>query len=284
MNALPFPTNPAVGTRFQNWVWNGSRWVCSPGGMVVITQVFRSNATYIPSLGLVTAVAATVGGGGAGGAAGPSANALQILGGGGGGSGGHSRVTLPAALVLGGVAVVIGLGGVPTDTDVQGPSGGVTSFGAFCVANGGTGGWFNSGVAGTHWGEAGLGGSPGVGDLTFPGADGTAGPFLNLTAAQQNTYAGGHGGQVLGGARNYSWGPGQIPGGQASWANTGAGGSGAMCNQLATGAISQGGAGGSGICWVDEYCWVAPGSEGCCPDGETGQARIAWPGWRGDDC
>jgi hypothetical protein len=284
MNALPFPTNPAIGTRFQNWVWNGSRWVCSPGGMVVITQVFRANATYTPSVGLVTAVATTIGGGAAGGAAGPG-SILQVLGGGGGGSGGHSRVTLPAALVLGGVAVTIGLGGVPTDQNVDGGAGGVTSFGAFCVANGGLGGgWNGSFQATNHWGEGGAGALPGIGDLNFPGSAGDPGPYFNFTTAQQNDYAGGKGGQILGGSQTTAFGPGQIPGGVPGSPNTGAGGSGALLNQLATGAISEGGGGGSGLCWVDEYCWVAPGSEGTCPDGSTGQARVAWPGWRGEDC
>jgi hypothetical protein len=283
MNAIPFPTNPAPGARYGNWVWNGARWVCSPGGMVVITQVFRANGPYTPSVGLVTTVVTTIGGGAAGGSAGPG-SILQVLGGGGGGSGGWSRVTLPAALVLGGVAVTIGAGGVPDDQNVNGGPGGVTSFGAFCVANGGSGGgWNGTGGPTNAWGEGGAGAVPGIGDLTFPGNDGEPGPYTNLAVAENNTYSGGMGGSVFGGSRNYAWGPNQIPGGLNAWPNTGAGGSGALLNQLATGAISEGGPGGSGFCWADDYCWLATG-DGECGGQPTGQARVAWPGWRGEDC
>jgi hypothetical protein len=52
---------------------------------------------------------------------------------------------------------------------------------------------------------------------------------------------------------------------------------------LATGAISEGGPGGSGFCWADDYCWLATG-DGECGGQPTGQARVAWPGWRGEDC
>jgi hypothetical protein len=282
MNAPPFPTNPQVGSRYQSWVWNGSRWVCSPGGMIVNTQVFMGSGTYSPSAGLVTAVATCVGGGAAGGSAGPATSALQILGGGGGGSGGWSRKTIPAALVLGGVTVSIGAGGTPTDADEYGGSGGPTSFGAFCVAYGGLGGgWNGLGGSANAWGEGGAAASPGIGDLGFPGDAGSPGVSIILSAAQSNAYAVAKGGTIFGGARTYAWGPNQIPGGMSSYPNTGAGGSGALLNQIATGAISQGGVGGSGICWVDEYCWLAGGDGDCGDCG--GQARVAYSGWRGHD-
>src|SRR5580704_13026830 len=142
MNVVPpFPVNPQFGQFWNSWVWNGSRWVCTSGsGMRVVTQVFHASAPYSPSPGLVTAVVECVGGGGGGG---PCAESTVTIGGGGGaGSGGYSRVTLAAALVLGGVNVTIGAGGFGGNPLPDGiaNAGQPTTFGAMCVANGGGGG------------------------------------------------------------------------------------------------------------------------------------------------
>jgi hypothetical protein len=280
MNAvpgIPFPRNPAVGDRWQNWVWNGSRWVCSPGGFVLIRQVFLANAIYQPSIGLISGRARTRGGGGGGGAAGPSPLATYITGGGGGGSGSQSELVFPASLVLGGVTVNIGLGGAGgliSPIAAQGSPGGTTSFGALCSAPGGLGGF--PAHPGTAVGEPGPGGPRGVGDFTTPGSDGAPGINTQVVTGFAQIVWSGRGGQLDSGGHATDIGPGGGVGGRPGDANTGAGGGGALFNADPTGAIYEGAFGGSGFCLVDEYCWIEPGSEGCCPD-EVGQARVAWP-------
>lgn len=268
MNAPPFPLNPSVGEWFQNWVWNGSRWVCSrSAGVRVITTAFLANAPYQPSPGLVTAVVTGIGGGGGGGAAGPSSSANYIIGGGGGGSGGWSQVTLAAALVLGGVNVTIGAagaGGLISPAAQAGSPGGATSFGGFLLANGGLGGL--PAVPGVSSPLGGAGGPIGTGDVCFPGADGQMGPMLSFPTGLAAEWAGSWGGQIISGAHAAVSGPGGGANAPAATANTGAGGGGALFVEEATGAIYVGGAGGSGILWVTEFCWAdaADSGEDCC--------------------
>ena len=89
----PFPTNPTIGERFGNWVWNGARWVCSRStGVNVIIQVFRNSAPYMPSPGLTTAMVECIGGGGGAGGV-VNVEPTYIVGGGGGGSGGLPRIS-----------------------------------------------------------------------------------------------------------------------------------------------------------------------------------------------
>ena len=101
-------------------------------GTRIVLTAFRASGPYQPSPGLVTAVVECWGGGGGGGSVTWLAATIGE-GGGGGGSGGYSKKTLAAALVLGGVAVTVAGQAAP------GANGTVTSFGAFCVANGGSG-------------------------------------------------------------------------------------------------------------------------------------------------
>ena len=180
MNAPVFPANPEIGARWQNWVWNGARWVCNPmAGMQVIQTVMTASGPYQPSPGLVTVVVETLGGGGGGGGAvgdqaTPSTNGW-MMGGGGGASGGYSRSALAASLVLGGVVVTIGQGG-PGGSGVppfNGAAGTATSFGAFVVANGGPGG--SSGDAGNQFGPGAPAAAVGIGQLALPGSGVTAG-------------------------------------------------------------------------------------------------------------
>lgn len=279
MNAPPFPLNPQVGTRYGNYVWNGATWVCAPTtGIQVTVQVFTASGPYMPSPGLVSAQVECIGGGGGGGGVGPILG-TQVMGGAGGGSGGRSVKFLPAALVMGGVSVTIGAGGAEgADNGGPGGNGSATSFGALCVANGGTGG---GGVNGTTTlGGAGDGAAPGVGDLAFPGSGGGPGTYI-ASGASAAAYQGGMGGQIVGGnIVNHAF-----PGGGATGfdaANgTGAGGSGGIVNQEA-GAHGPGGAGGSGICWVTEYCWATAAGEDCNPpinvNARVALTHVPWPG------
>jgi hypothetical protein len=282
MNAPPFPANPTVGQRSGNWVWNGVRWVCAPAaGVMVMPQVFKASGPYMPSPGLVTAIVECIGGGGGGGAAfADLPGTTMIISGAGGGSGGYSRIALAAALVAGGVNVTVGAGGYggpsggPSGAPAQaGGPGGATTFGALCVANGGGGGApMQPNVTA---GPGGAGAVPGTGDLAFPGAAGDAAFWQSVAAGTWTSGSGSRGGWTLAGGAaatiadigNYAYGAPGAP-------NTGAGGGGALINQYPTAdAEITGGNGGSGICWITEYCWADSsdgGADDCC-----GGARVA---------
>jgi hypothetical protein len=286
MNAPPFPPNPSFGQYFGNWVWSGSRWVCTnTNGVRVVTQVFRASAPYMPSPGLISCVVETIGGGGAGGPA-ISPGVLWLLSGGGGGSGGYSRIALASGLVLGGVNVIVGAGGQQGPGAGTPSAGGATSFGAFCVANGGQPGVGNDAQAG-GWGQGGGPAPPGVGDIALPGSCGSNGIFLVFpTAVDYNGSGGANGGAMWGGnVAGVETGVGGFISGSDGLPNTGAGGGSACVNQAAASAIAYGGAGGSGICIVTEYCWADAIDDGCGCGPTSGQARVAitgpqagWPG------
>jgi hypothetical protein len=280
MNAPPFPPNPSFGQYFGNWVWSGSRWVCTnTNGVRIVVQKFFASAPYTPSPGLITAMVEAWGGGGAGGGVGaPASN--ECLGGSGGGSGGYSRIALASGLVLGGVNVTIGAGGAFGGDNGQALPGQATSFGALCVANGSIGGWAMFPSVSNP--EPGGGAPPGIGDLALPGATGTPGYWLVFATANTNFSAATPlGGQIAGGNSGLMIGAGSGSDGLFGAANTGAGGAGATINQMATPTSFAGGGGGSGLCIVTEYCWADAVDDGCgC--GPTGMARVAAPtGWQG---
>jgi hypothetical protein len=292
MNAPPFPTNPHVGQYCGNWVWSGSRWTCTAGaGTRVITKVFPTSAPYTPSPGLITAVVETLGAGGGGG--GVLESAGWNGGGGGGGSGGYSKVTLAAALVLGGVNVTIGAGG--TSTAIPGltpPQAGSTSFGGLCLAYGGWGGvTIGNPIAGLgQTGEGGLAAQAGIGDLALPGNAGWQGSYANVGTFTPPLGAmyGGRGGAppMLGGGVPRSaviFDDGFMAGYDpyVGPAGPGVGGAGGV-SWAAAGDIG-GGTGGSGLCVVTEYCWSDTGDAGCGCGTTMSGARVAIPtgqhGW-----
>jgi hypothetical protein len=266
MNAPTFPLNPTVGQFWQNWVWNGVRWVCTPAsGVRVIQQVFNASGPYMPSPGLVTAVVECVaGGGGGGGAMGTYDGAAGfIVSAGGGASGGYSRSALAAALVLGGVQITIGQGGAgapaPTATGSNniplGSQGGDTTFGALVIAHGGFGG----GSANPAGGSPGPAAQRGVGDLTVVGNAGHSGASLLQDSATGGNISGGTGGaSFFGGAGLGGWvATTAAPGGNGT---DGGGGGGAGSGTLQP---EPGGNGGNGVCVVTEYCWADSGTGDC---------------------
>jgi hypothetical protein len=264
--------------QFGNWVWSGSRWVCTnTNGIRVVTQVFRASAPYTPSPGLISCVVETVGGGGGGGDV--SANPAVAGGGGGGGSGGYSRVTLASGLVLGGVNVVIGAGGGPQ------ANGGATSFGAFCVANGGLGGTGFVGGGGL-WGQPGWGATPGVGDIAMSGNAGTPGGNFDFTLVTPGlimvVYSGQGGPSIFGGvAPPPGAGPGTtLIGEPTGGLSPGAGGCGNVANEANAG-IQPGASGAAGICIVTEYCWADTVDDGCGCGPTMSGARVAITGPQG---
>jgi hypothetical protein len=228
-----------------------------------VVQVFNASGTYFPSPGLTFAVVECLGGGGGGGGV-QTGNAVQQLGGGGGGGGGYSRKTLDAMPLLGGVAVMVGAGGVPGTTNV------VTSFGLFCVANGGGGGMGNTaGGGGTNdqYGQPGAG-APflgAAGDVASGGNCGSLG-YVNLAATDPqmviwggNGAAGPWGGAAIGAGLG---GNGFAPGNPGN--GPGAGGSGAILNMIV--GDDGGGAGAAGLCVVTEYCFGPVSGPDCgCP-------------------
>lgn len=217
--------------------------------LIITNQLFTSNGTYTPPAGLQYAIVECVGGGGSGGST--FGNATSGAAGGGGGSGGYSRGTLSAAQIGAAQAVAVGQGG---------PSGGgngqPSSFGALVVANGGIAGSNNDGTS--IFGGGGPGAAIGTGTLTTPGAAGLTGisTFVptEAPAAQSLAYAG-KGGQIYGGDKGPQvTSPGGAFPGPSGSPNTGAGGNGAISNEVA--AAQPGGAGGSGFVYVTEFSFV----------------------------
>jgi hypothetical protein len=246
--------------------------------MNVITRSFSASGPYMPTAGLVSATIETWGPGGGGGGAIPvPGSGFLSMGGGGGGSGGYSRATVLAAMVRGGVIVTIGApGGGGAAAGSAGGDGGVTSFGAICVAYGGLGGTTAGPIgANVTSGYGGPGAPAGLGDIAWAGNAGQIGGYA-LTA-EEVAVAGGQGGAApLGGGvareANTLNGSGVASPGQTGLA-PGAGGGGASSNNAA--ATPNGGAGGPGFCLVTEYVLVTTGDCGCgCPP----QARVAY-GW-----
>lgn len=267
MNAPPFPLNPSTGERFGQWVWNGAQWVCAPAnGVQVLTTAFTASGAYMPSSGLVSVQVECWGGGGAGGAA-NTTNATIAVSGGGGGSGGYSKITLPAALVAGGVQVTIGAGGTASTQAAS------TTFGALCVANGGGAGTDDNGS--TDFGDAGDGAPAGTGDIAFPGASG----FCGVTAGDVNSSTqGGLGGTMAGGNGVDLVGTGGYRIGRNGAPGTGAGGTGGVINHASVPGGSLpvvGGLGGSGLCVVTEYCWAFTGDNDCLNPPVNVNARVA---------
>jgi hypothetical protein len=278
MNA-PFPSNPAVGQTWLNWTWNGCNWVVNTAApaLRVVRQVFGASAPYMPSAGLVSCEVECIGGGGAGGGAANPQNVLTyVLCGGGGGSGGLSRIVLQQAQVLGGVVVTIGAGGAGV-AGANGGNGQDTSFGALCVAKGGSGGAVCNGTTGA--GQGGGFAPQGVGEVTFTGAAGFSGIFLDLASGSWYTATSALGGWIYGGTSSIDSPSGAGFNGPAGFGNSGAGGSGAIVNQAPNSiGTFAGGNGGSGLCVVTEYCWADASAQpsDCCPPG----ARVAI-GWQG---
>lgn len=279
MNAPAFPLNPTVGQRFQDWVWNGSRWVCSPAaGVQVITTVFTASAPYMPSPGLVSVQVECLGAGGGGGCA--VGQATYLGSGGGGGSGGYSTKTLPAAIVAGGVAVTIGVGGLGGIAPGNATAGSATSFGALCVANGGSPGL---GVGNGGMGDGGMGGAAAgaVGDVTYQGSSAESGNIVGTPGAGSFAHSA-TGGQIFGGNnRGPNFGAGGTLVGASGHPNSGSGGSGGAYNETTVDA--NGGNGASGICIVTEYCWADVANDDCCTSTVNVNARVTTPshGWSG---
>lgn len=187
----------------------------------VITTIFEASSSWLPPPGFQFANIVTVGGG-AGGQSGGILDAITQAGGNGGGAGGISVQQFSAATVgVSAVTVTVGAGGAGgvgiinggnlIAPQVDGQNGGVSSFGAFLVANGGR---INNGQVGTQ-GAGGTGttqqgggtntlASAGSGALTVNGGSPQA-AFLGgpATIAPGGGGGGGSGDHFHGGAPIY---------------------------------------------------------------------------------
>ena len=151
------------------------------------------------------------------------------------------------------------------------------------------GGQSGEGNTATALGEGlgGDGGPPGAGDIAMAGNGGEQGITMAIQAPISGNYSGGQGGAgYFGGAKaSTPAGAGSFQAGADAWPNSGAGGSGACCNQAAAGlGPGYGGSGGSGICIVTEYCWADAIDDGCGCGPTSGGARVAITGpqgWQG---
>jgi hypothetical protein len=217
------------------------------GVAVVKQQTFTASGTYTPSAGLLYATIECVGGGAAGGGSfGTTGGAIV---GAGGGSGGYSRKMASAASIGASQTVTIGAGGTGVSNGT-GNAGGDTSVGTLCIGKGGSGG--AAGVTSLGGRSAGgAGGIAGTGDYTAAGAHGGDACSSTITSVSLLSGTGGSSffGGGAGGASVNQVGA-HVPG-YAGAANTG-GGSGAA----AVGSTSNdtGGAGGSGVVIITEYC------------------------------
>ena len=223
-------------------MWNGYAWASQgiPSTSVPNIVVFTASGVYTPSPNLLRAIVEVVGGGGGG--SGLAATANAVTGCGGGGSGGYSKKTLTAAQIGVSQTITIGAGGAGAVAAATANSGGDTSFGALCIAKGGSG---NSGLS------AGLGGpvTGAVGDVISAGAPGIHGS--QITLGQGNSAAGDGGSSVYGGGGiGAPLGANGTSGNGNPASNYGSGGGGGMCTN---GPACNGGNGSAGVCIITEF-------------------------------
>jgi hypothetical protein len=211
----------------------------------VNTIVFITSDVYVPTDGLLSAVAEGTGsGGGGGGVAGSSGFAI---GGGGGGSGGYSRITLQPGDIGASKTVTIGAAGTGGAAgNNPGTDGGDVSLGTLLVAKGGKGGGGGSGL--TSGGEGGAGGVAGTGDIAAQGDPGGKGFTAGVITVSQSS---GRGGSSFfgGGGREVSADTASPAGITAG--PYGSGGSGAYRYNVT--ANSAGGDGSIGAVFITEY-------------------------------
>ncbi|MBO0863670.1 MAG: hypothetical protein J2P16_01170 [Mycobacterium sp.] len=154
---LDFPNNPQLNDVFQNWRWDGTRWVTIPIGtfpdaqpglvpalppgslptdllsasgwdrltLRVLRWIAAGTYTYVPSPGMVAAQVKMRGGGGAGGQV-PSRGATVILAASGGGQGAYAEFWVTPTQVGASATAVVGAGGNSAVSPVT--HGGATSF------------------------------------------------------------------------------------------------------------------------------------------------------------
>jgi hypothetical protein len=204
-----------VGDGYVDLLYNGTNWIFlysreflidlinGGGGVVIGQQIFDTPGTftYTPTAGMECCIIEAVGGGGGGGAAWPHSTQAQR--GSGGGSGGYSRKICTAADIGISQTVTVGTGGaagvaqVPANVAVAAGSGGASSLGTLCVANGGIGGTQSDAT----WSQllGGAGGAAGTGDIAVAGSAGIGGQYTAIGSENDLVYIGQGGASYFGG-------------------------------------------------------------------------------------
>lgn len=200
-----------------------------------VTEVITISSIFEKPYGTTTVDVMCFGGGGGGG----GGNGSSQGGGGGGGYMKSASVTLPIESMK--IPCTIGAGGEGGDVSangIQGKTGGATSFGTYCTANGGSGGYGSSSTSAGQGGNGGSGGGGG-GNATTNGSGGAA------------AYGGGGGGGGLSSGGTGTVGAVGGKGGTYGGGGGGGGRIGAWNSPAATAAAggakgTNGGAGGAG--------------------------------------
>jgi len=156
----------APGTSGNVLTSNGTTWTSAAAASGFSNlQVFTSSGTFTVPTG-ITKVKVTVVGGGGGGGGWAGSYAQNGI----GGSGGGTAIKIISGLTPGGtVSVTVGTGGAAGGTGAtsRGGTGNTSSFGAYCSATGGAGGYNASQSGGNA--PAGVGGSGSSGDINLNG-------------------------------------------------------------------------------------------------------------------
>jgi hypothetical protein len=266
-------TTPAVGNAGDLWYntdtgtlsifitdANSSQWVqmgpttappAAAGFAGINVQTFAAPGTftYTPISGMKYCQIECVGGGGGGGGVGDTTTAYAV--GGGGGSGGYSRRTVPAATVGASQPVTVGGGGNGGGGTVIAPSGGQTSVGALCIANGGSGGQGSSIPNGAAGGGAGGVTAGAVGDIVSGGNSG--GPTGSIAVGSGSMNSGAHGGSGPWGGGGKGGAPSTSGVSVAGAAGQGPGAGGGAGGGINTATVRNGGAGAAGFVIITEY-------------------------------
>ncbi len=206
------------------------------GGIgAVSVQAFTGSGTWTKPAGVKFVRVICVGGGGGGAGAKNAATGTE----GGGGGGGYSEKTLDVTAIASRAVTIGAVGAAGTAVPAgAGGAGGDTSFGADCIAKGGSGG--------AATGGAGAGGVAGTGDVTVPGNAGAGGSH---TVARTYLLSGAGGQSALGFGHG-----GRAPAPVESNGNPGTGYGGGGSSGVDTDDGGQaGGAGTAGICIIYEF-------------------------------
>ncbi len=222
----------------------------------IVSQVFTSSGTFLPTSGLSFAIIEVCGGGGGGGGCDVFVSVTgAITVGGGGGGGGYSREIVTAATIGASQTVTIGAGGAGGAPGINaGAAGGTTSVGSIISATGGAGGAARviNGTSATALGGAGGVGSGGNFNITGePGFTGLSGQEnavygFGISGKGGNSYFSGGGAAVVAQIFVTSF------NGNAG-TNYGGGGSGAVNFDTTAGTSKAGGDGAGGIVVITEY-------------------------------